>query len=93
MSLIEHVSPDNNFETELERWSDIVNGLQRTCEDLHNFLEQNNAEDLIDHKPFLEYLDDHIFLCDSCGWWAETSEREIDDYCTSCVDEYEEYED
>jgi hypothetical protein len=93
MSHSEHVDPDNNSETELDRWSEIVHDLQGTCEDLHNFLEQHDAEDLIDNKPFLEYLDNHIFLCDSCGWWAEASEREIDNSCTSCIDEYEEYED
>lgn len=76
---------------ELDRWNRLIYDLQGTCNELHGFLERHDAEDLIDHIPFLEYLDNHIFLCDSCGWWCELSEMSDEGVCSDCCsNEYEE---
>ena len=74
----------------LDRWNQLIYDLQGTCNNLDSFLERNNAEDLIDYLPFLEYLDNHIFLCDGCGWWCETSEMAVTEtvcICDNCYDE------
>jgi hypothetical protein len=74
---------------ELDRWNQLIYDLQGTCEELYSFLERE-AEDLIDHMPFLNYLDNHIFLCDGCGWWCELSEMSDEGVCRDCCsDEYE----
>jgi hypothetical protein len=77
-------------DAELDRWNNLIHDLQGTCNGLDSFLEQHNAEDLIDYMPFLEYLDQHIFLCDGCGWWCELSEMSDEEVCSQCCsDEYE----
>lgn len=70
----------------LDRWNQLIYDLQGTCNELHSFLERKDAEDLIDHMPFLYYLDNHIFLCDGCGWWCSISEssENVDTECTDC---------
>lgn len=73
----------------LDRWNQLIYDLQGTCNGLESFLERHDAEDLIDHAPFLHYLDNHIFLCDVCGWWCELSEAAEDSdtvVCTDCYD-------
>ncbi len=69
---------------ELDRWNQLIYDLQGTCNELNSFLERHNAEDLIDHISFLEYLDNHIFLCDGCGWWCELSEMSDEGVCSDC---------
>lgn len=75
---------------ELDRWNKLIYDLQGTCEGLESFLERREAEDLIDHMPFLNYLDNHIFLCDSCGWWCELSEMAVTEEVMICDQCYEE---
>jgi len=67
----------------LDRWNQLIYDLQGTCEGLNSFLERE-AEDLIDYLPFLEYLDGHIFLCESCGWWCEVSEMAVTEEVCIC---------
>lgn len=74
-------------DSELDRWNQLIYDLQGTCEGLYSFLERN-AEDLIDYMPFLEYLDQHIFLCESCGWWCELSEMAVTEEICTCDDCY-----
>lgn len=70
---------------ELDRWNQIIYALNGTCESLGSLLCREEAEDLRDHMPFLNYLDGEIFCCETCGWWHEISESsEADD--TSCRD-------
>lgn len=78
---------------ELDRWGHIVERLRGTCDMLEDGLEDEDAEDLQDHLPFLDYLDNHIFRCECCGWWCEISESvDSDDYdlvCGDCVPDEE----
>lgn len=74
-------------DSELDRWNQLIYDLQGTCEGLYSFLERN-AEDLIDYMPFLEYLDQHIFLCEGCGWWCELSEMAVTEEIVICDDCY-----
>jgi len=77
-------------DAELDRWNNLIHELQGTCNELNSFLEQHNAEDLIDYMPFLEYLDQNIFLCDDCDWWCELSEMSDEGVCSQCCsDEYD----
>jgi hypothetical protein len=74
---------------ELDRWNQLIHNLNGTCDDLHNFLENYEAEDLIDHMPFLQYLDNEIFLCSGCGWWYNLSDMSDDEeaqepICNNC---------
>jgi hypothetical protein len=92
MSHIEYFGQEEDkTNSSLDRWNQLIYDLQGTCNELNSFLERHNAEDLIDHIPFLEYLDNHIFLCDSCGWWCELSEMSDEGVCSDCCsNEYEE---
>jgi hypothetical protein len=76
-------------DAELDHWNKLIYDLQGTCEGLESFLERNDP-DLIDYMPFLEYLDNHIFLCESCGWWCELSEMAITEEICICDQCYEE---
>lgn len=65
---------------ELERWGDVVEDLRGTP-GLYGI-----PEDLQDNKAFLEYLDQEIFICETCGWWCERCEETQDpDHFGSCV--------
>jgi hypothetical protein len=77
-------------DAELDRWNGIIHALQGTCNSLESYLENNDAEDLVDYRPFLEYLDQHIFLCGQCDWWCELSEMSDEEACSDCSSE--EYE-
>jgi hypothetical protein len=78
-------------DTELTRWNQLVYDLNGTCEDLHNHLTNHDAEDLIDNDDFLQFLDNEIFCCASCGWWHPISEmseqEEPEPICVNCEDE------
>ena len=69
----------------------IVNTLQGTCGDSIQSALDYHYPDMIeddlneeDHRE----LDDQLFVCDCCGWWYETSERNDTngegDYCEDC---------
>jgi hypothetical protein len=76
---------------ELNRWNQLIYDINGTCEDLNNFLEDHESEDLIDHTPFLEHLDSEIFCCAGCGWWYDISdmsdnEEAQEPICNNCGD-------
>lgn len=72
-------------------WERIAYDLSGTCQMLSAVLDDYDALDLENHQPFLEYLDNEIFLCDGCGWWYPISEMsETQAYCNNCVEEGEE---
>ncbi len=75
--------------SELDLWNQIIYALNGSCDSLEHQLIQHDAEHLQDHQPFLEYLDNEIFLCDGCGWWCETSEMSDSGQCYDCDPEEE----
>jgi hypothetical protein len=58
----------------IDVWGQIIYDLNGTCKSIEQVLDEHNAKKLVDHLPFLHYLDNHIFLCDCCGWWCDVSE-------------------
>lgn len=87
----------DNFDIE-----DIVQHLQGTCT---NTIESSFGENGILNDDFTpkypnmteddltqedyNYIDNFIFLCESCVWWCETSEadEEIESTCQDCGEE------
>lgn len=69
----------------IDRWESLIYALQETCTSLDTFLRSQNAEDLIDYEPFLEYLDDQIFQCEECHWWYSVDAMEEDMICEDCA--------
>lgn len=57
--------------------------LQGTCKGLHEVLSDEEQED----ADVLAELDQHVFLCDECGWWCELSEQTEDGRCDDCNQE------
>jgi hypothetical protein len=73
----------------IDLWNEIIYDLSGTCDSLEAALTRHNAEQLRDYMPFLEYLDNEIFLCDGCNWWcelSEMSETSDTDMCRDCDD-------
>ena len=59
---------------ELVEWNQLIYELQGTCEGLASFLDSREKPELLDHMPFLDYLDNQIFCCERCNWWSELGE-------------------
>lgn len=59
---------------ELDRWNFIIDQIRGTCDSIEQVLYTHDAEDLQDHLPFFQELDQQIFRCECCGWWCEISE-------------------
>lgn len=76
----------------IDLWNNIIYALNGTCDSLECALIHHSAEQLRDHEPFLHYLDNEIFLCDSCGWWCALSEMADNDNweCKNCSTSNEE---
>lgn len=72
----------NNIDT----WEQIIHDLNGTCDSLEGALLRAGAEQLRDHMPFLQYLDNSIFCCESCNWWLDLSEMADNDNweCRDC---------
>ena len=70
----------------IDLWEKIIYQLNGSCDSLEQALATNEAEELEDHMPFLEYLDNEIFRCDCCSWWCPISEssENVDTECTDC---------
>ena len=77
--------------SEEDKWYKIIEALHGTYNSLPVVLDQYGREDLEDHMPFLQTLDNVIFLCTSCGWWCEigeaTESETGEDVCSQCADE------
>lgn len=97
-SLLGSVQQQNKFHADvkvkmslhnLDLWNQVIYDLNGSCESLEQVLANNEAEQLFDYMPFLEYLDGEIFLCDGCGWWHEISEMADDEdspgICEHCA--------
>ncbi len=41
-------------------------------------------DEVLEDQDLAEFLDDLIMLCDTCGWWVETSEMDDDQNCEDC---------
>jgi hypothetical protein len=67
-------------------WEQIVYDLQGTCNTLYGVLNHHEAEHLENNEQFLNYVDQHIFLCDTCGWWCEVSELSENEQFNECTD-------
>lgn len=73
-------------------WETICYDLNGTCKQLHEALEEHEAEYLEDHMPFLDFLDGEIFRCACCGWWSgvsEMSDIEEDTVCMDCAESWD----
>jgi len=77
---------------QLDIWNQVIADLSGTC-GVMGISEE--VEALFDNLEFCAYLDQHIFLCSTCGWWCEISEEASHDAgldeltCEQCVDEME----
>lgn len=73
-------------------WEKIIYQLNGSCDSLEQALANNEAEELEDHMPFLNYMDNEIFCCECCNWWCPISEmNEQGDWeCRDCVPEDDE---
>ena len=78
----------NNYDL----WEKIIYELNGSCDTIYQVLENHNAEELEDHLPFLNHLDNEIFRCECCNWWCPISEmsENSDTECRDCVPEDEE---
>ena len=72
-------------------WEKIVYHLNGSCISLEQALEDYEVPELEDCMPFLNYVDNEIFRCESCSWWCPISEMsEVGDWeCRDCVPEEE----
>ncbi len=74
---------------EYKKWAEVVDDLRGTA----GF---PIPDEYIEDRAFLEYLDQEIFICDTCGWWCERSEESMLEpmfgNCVGCAEEagYEE---
>lgn len=66
----------------------LADYLMGTCNSLDGALDAlfgiDSAMEL--HAESLELLENEVFLCSECGWWAETSETEDRDGDVVCQD-------
>ena len=88
MSLLDNNTATNDNH---DLWEKLIYQLVGTCDSLEQVLADNDAEQLEDHLPFLDYLDNEIFRCECCSWWcpiSESSETEPTE-CTDCAPEEE----
>lgn len=68
------------------RVDEVVNYLQGSCQDMDDVATEEERND----PEFCRAVDDHIFCCDTCGWWCEIgeqSEAEDDQICDDCFNE------
>jgi hypothetical protein len=71
-------------------WNTVVDYLRGTCLSLDDAVTALAAQELADHMPFLNHLDQEIFCCNQCGWWCDQDEEASEDHgldewtCTEC---------
>lgn len=68
-----------------EQVADLAEALRGTTDSLDEALVRkfDIDQDDLDAEDHHE-LDEHVFLCDGCGWWCEASEMEGDQTCSDC---------
>lgn len=65
---------------------EVIDSLQGSCQSLQECLESYypdmDENDLTsdDH----EAIDNQIFCCDTCNWWCEIGEQDVDGNCQDC---------
>ena len=79
-------------------WKPIINVvklceyLQGTCKTLNDGCVSFGYEEDDLTEDDLNYIDNEIFLCTSCGWWCEVCDSvdndEGENVCCDCVDGY-----
>ena len=88
-----HTWRPNDGWKKLDKWdviASIIDDLQGTCKSLCDVEEEYGLEggELDFHE--LNEIDQHIFLCDFCGWWYEVGDDcdyNGETYCPDCYDE------
>lgn len=74
----------NERRAKIQRVIDSLRGstdsIEATCEE-----EDLNYDDEL-RQPEFNMIDEQIFLCETCGWWCETSEmsQDVDSVCNDC---------
>lgn len=78
--------------TNVDLWEKLIYQLNGSCDSLEQVLANNDAEELEDHMPFLNYLDNEIFRCECCNWWCPISDmaESSDTECRNCVPDEDE---
>lgn len=73
----------------LDELIDTLQGTPKSIEEGISFIEVygEGTPEIVDIEQLTQddflYIDDHIFLCEVCGWWCETgdfAEDEFGDY-------------
>lgn len=70
-----------------DKMNELIEYLLGSCKSLQTGMDACGIDELTSKEE--EYLDSEIFLCDSCGWWEEVSERNDlngDALCNDCLD-------
>lgn len=81
-----HLTPD-----ELNK---MVNHLAGSTGSLDEYINDEFSEDegvcSLDRES-TDYIDEHMFCCENCGWWCLADEMSIydDGVCDDCVDDVE----
>ena len=87
--LVANTMAENNYEIA----GKIISELQGTCNSLEDGIQSVMGEDKNSNNipiEILEFIDMEIFLCETCGWWYEICERNLncdDNICDDCDDE------
>lgn len=80
-----------------EKIDEIIDYLQGTCKSFDEAVKLIADVDCSNLSiDSLSEIDQHIFLCDECGWWHDTSESNDyygDNLCDSCLDDRVDEED
>ena len=77
-----------------EQLEEIVENLQGTCNDLDSIVDEVtncvcSGLDLTFDQH--DYINQQIFLCETCGWWYEICEQSEDfENCESCFESSQE---
>ncbi len=82
--------------------SEVVNGLQGTCQTIDNIINMYIADDDIEgvddisnEMELCDAIDNALFECATCGWWceagdyAENQNNPSGDICSDCNEDEE----
>lgn len=79
-----------------DQMREILDYLQGSCKDLNDAMRdlfELDDYDIENEKELWHYVENWIFLCNSCGWWCEmceetaTGQGEADFGCKDCYPE------
>jgi hypothetical protein len=69
----------------------LIYHLQGSCDTLNSAIDTlfpGMSEDDLTEDDHNE-IDNQIFLCETCGWWCEICEQDLDGNCEDCSTENE----